>query len=307
MAFVGIDSVVFSPPDMKQARRFFVDWGLKRVRNGRSGTVFETEIGSQIVLRPPEAGGLPPAPPGGNFREVVWGVSSPGDLDAIARELARDREVTLDKDGTLHSVDPNGLGIGFRVWRHNRALKPSRAPVNSPGALERIDAPSRFYQRARPLRMGHVVFLVGNLKAGEKFYAERLGFWLSDRYTGGVGVFLRYVAKSDHHNLFLLRSREGGTDINHVAFEVRDIHEVFGGGLYMQRRGWPTEAGPGRHPISSAYFWYFKSPCGGSVEYFGDSDYMTEAWKPRAFRVNRFSEWHLADGITSAHGDADST
>jgi hypothetical protein len=107
-----------------------------------------------------------------------------------------------------------------------------------------------------------------------------------------------------HHNLFLLQSREGKTAIDHVAFEVRDIHEVFGGGLYMQRRGWPTEAGPGRHPISSAYFWYFKSPCGGSVEYFGDSDYMTAAWKPRVYRANRFSEWHLADGVKPAQGEA---
>lgn len=304
MAFVGIDTVVFSPPDMKEARRFFADWGLRRVRDGRSGTVFETEIGSQIVLRPPAARGLPPALPGTNFREVIWGVSSNRDLDAIAKELSRDREVTLDKDGTLHSVDPNGLGIGFRVWRRKRALKRSRAPVNTPGTLERIDAPSRFYRRATPLRMGHVVFLVPDVGAGEKFYTRRLGFWLSDRYTGGVGVFLRYLANSDHHNLFLLRSREGRTAIDHVAFEVRDIHEVFGGGLYMQRRGWPTEVGPGRHPISSAYFWYFKSPCGGAVEYFGDSDYLTEAWKPTAYRANRFSEWHLAAGIESVQRGA---
>lgn len=300
MAFVGIDTVVFSAPDMKQARRFFVDWGVRRVRDGRAGAVFETEIGSQVVLRPPADGGPSAAAPGANFREVIWGVSSTRDLDAIARELSRDREVTMDKDGTLHSVDPNGLGIGFRVWRRKRALKPSRAPVNTPGALERIDAPSRFYARARPLRMGHVVFLVPDLRAGEKFYAERLGFWVSDRYAGDVGVFLRYAAKSDHHNLFLLRSREGKTAIDHVAFEVRDIHEVLGGGLYLQRRGWPTEVGPGRHPISSAYFWYFKSPCGGSVEYFGDSDYLTEAWKPTTYRRNRFSEWHLAAGIRPA-------
>ena len=304
MAFVGIDTVVFGAPDMKQARRFFVDWGVRRVRDGRAGAVFETEIGSRVVLRPPADVGPSAAAPGTNFREVIWGVSSTRDLDAIAGELSRDREVTLDKDGTLHSVDPNGLGIGFRVWRHKRALKPARTPVNSPGALERIDAPSRFYRRASPLRIGHVVFLVPDLKAGEKFYTERLGFRLSDRYAGGVGVFLRYAAKSDHHNLFLLRSREGKTAIDHVAFEVRDIHEVLGGGLYLQRRGWPTEVGPGRHPISSAYFWYFKSPCGGSVEYFGDSDYLTEAWKPTTYRRNRFSEWHLAAGIKPAGGEA---
>ena len=36
---------------------------------------------------------------------------------------------------------------------------------------------------------------------------------------------------------------------------------------------------------------------GGAVEYFCDADYVTDAWKPNNYRVNRFSEWHLVDGI----------
>ena len=42
--------------------------------------------------------------------------------------------------------------------------------------------------------------------------------------------------------------------LNHVAYTVRDIHEVLGGGLHISRQGWKTQLGPGRHPISSAYF-----------------------------------------------------
>ena len=34
--------------------------------------------------------------------------------------------------------------------------------------------------------------------------------------------------------------------LNHVAFTVRDIHEVFGGGLHFSRCGWETQLGPGR-------------------------------------------------------------
>jgi hypothetical protein len=33
------------------------------------------------------------------------------------------------------------------------------------------------------------------------------------------------------------------------------------------------------------------------LEYFSNPDFVTEAWKPTNFRVNRFSEWHLVDGI----------
>ena len=60
---------------------------------------------------------------------------------------------------------------------------------------------------------------------------------------------------------------------------------------------------PGRHPVSSAYFWYFKNPLGGSIEYFADPDWVTEqGWKPHNYTVNRFSEWHLPDGLPENDG-----
>ncbi len=302
MSFIGIDTVVFAAPDMKTSKRFFSDWGLKKIKDTKSGAVFATEIGSQIVLRPEGAKDLPaPATPGMCFREVIWGVSSKKHLDQIARELGRDHDLRIDKEGTIHTTDPSGLGIGFRVWNHKRSLKPSRAGVNTPGNRERINEVSTFYDRASPLRMGHIVFIVPDLKATEKFYTKRLGFFLSDRYAGGAGVFLRYAAESDHHNMFFINRPDGAPEFHHIAFEVRDIHEVFGGGMHFDKCGWDIEVGPGRHPISSAYFWYFKSPCGGAVEYFCDSDYVTEDWKPHAYRINRFSEWHVVDGVGVAN------
>ncbi|HEV2009250.1 MAG TPA: VOC family protein, partial [Burkholderiales bacterium] len=229
-------------------------------------------------------------------REVIWGVSSGKALDAVANELARDRTVCTDKNGTIHSVDDSGINVGFRVWKH-KTEKPGRGTrFNSPGTRARVDAVATAYARARPYRMGHIAFFVPDVKAGERFY-RRLGFWLSDRYAGGAATFLRNAARGDHHNLFLLKSRTGATDVHHIAFEVRDVHEVFGGGLHFAKSGWATAVGPGRHPISSAYFWYFRNPLGGMIEYFCDPDFLTPKWKPTNYRVKRFSEWHLADGI----------
>jgi len=301
MTFIGIDSVVFAADDMKLARRFFTDWGLKKITATPGATVFETAIGSQVVLYPPGSRRPPPpAAPGLGFRETIWGVSSWRHLKQIANELSRNQDLKVDDDGTIHAIDPNGFGVGFRVWRRKRSLKLEPTEYNSPAARARVDRVAAFYQRARPLRMGHVAFLVPDLKAAEKFYSERLGFPVSDRYAGGGGVFLRHAKQSDHHNLFFIHSKLGKTGFNHVAFEVRDIHEVFGGGIAFDGKGWPTEVGPGRHPISSAYFWYFKNPCGGAIEYFSDPDFVTEDWKPTAYRVNRFSEWHVVDGVGPA-------
>ena len=296
--FIGIDSVIFGAPDLAPPRKMFTDWGLRKVKDTKAGLVFATEIGADVVIRPSDAPGLPPKLSGGSeFREVVWGVSGPRHLEALGDELSRDRKVDEDKDGTLHTVDDSGVNVGFRVWRHGKEPARSTLPLNVPGARGRVDAPSPMYERARPFRMGHIVFAVPDVKAGEKFYVKRLGFHLSDRYVGGAAVFLRYAARADHHNLFLLKRPGGMTDLHHVAFEVHDIHEVFGGGMHFSGLGWETAVGPGRHPISSAYFWYFKNPLGGTIEYFSNPDFVTEAWKPSNFRVNHFSEWHLMEGL----------
>ena len=215
MAFVGIDSVVFGAPDVRRACKLFSDWGLTKLRGGRAGAVLETAIGSQVVVRPENSPRLPPKMSGGsNFREIVWGISSRKHLDAIAGELARDREVRADQDGTLRAVDDCGINIGFRVWTH-RTERPGRGtPFNSPGHRQRVDAAANAYERAHPQRMGHLAFFVPDVRTGERFY-RRLGFWLSDRYAGGAAVFLRHAAQSDHHNLFFesrVISQRGGND-----------------------------------------------------------------------------------------------
>lgn len=304
MAFTGLHTTLFAAPNMKEAQKFYSDWGLRKVKATPRHSIFETKIGSRVELKSPKAKDLPPAAaPDMHFREMIWGVSSKKHLAEIKRELSKDREVTEDKDGTLHCIDPNGIGVGFRLWKPRKNIDGARTKINSFDSQERVDEISTFYEDAHPIRMGHIGFVLPDLKAAENFYKDRLGFWLSDRYAGGAAIFLRCAAKSQHHNLFMIWSADGNKRYHHTAFEVRDIHEVFGGGVAFDKKGWETEVGPGRHPISSAYFWYFKSPCGGAIEYFTDSDYVTENWKPHNYRINRFSEWHLPDGIQQVHDD----
>ena len=299
MTILGIDAVVYRVEDMARGRRFFDDWGLAKRMSNRGGTIYETESRGQVILRPASArdDALAGADPGCAVREVVWGVSSKAALKAIARELGRDREVRVDPDGGLHSVDACGIGIGFRRARH-RGPKVERSPINAAGRRERVDRVGRTYDRARPLRIGHVVFAVPDIDEAEAFYTERLGFRVSDRYVGR-GVFMRCASEGDHHNLFLLKAADGAARIAHLAFEVRDIHEVFGGGMFLKERGWKTAVGPGRHKVSSAYFWYFDNPCGGEAEYFTDMDYLTDAWEAGAIPASpdAMAEWTMPDGI----------
>ncbi len=56
--FIGIDSVIFGAPDLAPARKMFTDWGLKKVKDAKSGLVFATEIGADVVVRPSDTPGL---------------------------------------------------------------------------------------------------------------------------------------------------------------------------------------------------------------------------------------------------------
>ncbi len=277
----GIDRVTYGVEDLDVCKRFFVDWGLKLVREDADGLDFESLNGCELWIRKTDDPSLPPAVEAGpTLREVIWGVQSESDLAAM---------------GSLPAVDPNGIGIGFRVTRKH-AVDVAGPPANVWGHVARVDQPSPVYERAEPVEVGHVVFFTDSLDETTKFY-QALGFHLSDRYPGR-GHFLRCSARGGHHDLFLLQTPEAKRGLNHVAFTVRDLHEVIGGGLQMARCGWETQLGPGRHPISSALFWYFKSPAGALVEYYADEDVLTENWKPRDFQPSptMFAEWAIAGG-----------
>lgn len=301
MAITGIDAVTYGVTNMDKCRRFLADWGLKRLRASETAAAYETLDGSQVIIKPRADKSLPKAIcRGATAREVIWGVSSRAELNRLRRSLAANGVEFTEKAGTLRCTDPAGLGLGFRLSR-KRKVKVRGTPMNMVGDRARIDRASTFYDRARPVSLGHAVFNVPALEPAERFYRDVLGFHLSDRYPGDA-VFLRCKPEGEHHNLFLLETKDGSASLNHVAFEVRDLHEIFGGGLHIARKGWKTAIGPGRHPISSAYFWYVENPCGGLIEYYSDVDYVTERWKPRdcARTPENFAEWAVAGGIDAA-------
>jgi catechol 2,3-dioxygenase-like lactoylglutathione lyase family enzyme len=283
----GIDSITYSSDgtvkNWADSRQFFLDWGLVLVRESKQKLVFETLNGAQVLVLTPDHPSLADCPAmeaGATLREVVWGVTHDTPLDSIPAAC----------------LDPHGLRQRFQ-HSSKRAVDIKGAPTNPFGITARVDQPSPIYERATPVEIGHVVLFSDCLDAAEQFYND-LGFVTSDRYPGR-GVFLRCSKQGGHHDVFLLQIPNKPKGVNHVAFTVRDIHEVFGGGLAMSRAGWKTQLGPGRHPISSAYFWYFDCPVGGLIEYNADEDQLTENWQARSFDPSptMFAEWAIDGGL----------
>lgn len=297
MALKGIDAVVFGVADMAEAKRFLDDWGVTEVSASADKLVYRTRDNAQVIVRPRDAKDLPPAIEDRNtVREVIWGAADEKELEEMLGRIRGLKGFHVGADGLPRITDPNGLSLAFRVSQRTPIVVKPTLP-NAPGTHQRINQRSPVHERAYPINIGHVVLFAADFQAMRAFYTETLGFHISDEYPGH-GVFTRCQKVGDHHNLFML-NRPGKPGVNHVAFTVTDIHELIGGGIAMAKKGWKTEIGPGRHPISSAYFWYFENPLAPPLEYYADEDYCTEDWKPSTFerKPELFAEWAIAGGI----------
>jgi len=301
MSVEGIDEITYGADDLPACKRFFLDWGLSLIEEEEDRLLFETLNGCRVIVANRNHPDLPPAiEERPTLREVVWGVKDMADLIEIENKIHYlPSFINYEKDGVkrIGCNDPNGMAVRVQVSQ-KRKIDVQSAKFNTWNQRERINQASPSYERAIPIEVGHVVFFVNDVKACEKFYADKLGFAASDRYPNR-GTFMRCAPKGGHHDTFLLQRPTKDPGLNHVAFTVRDIHEVFGGGLHFSRCGWETQLGPGRHPISSAYFWYFKNPAGALAEYYADEDELTAEWQPREFEPGPtiFAEWAIDGGL----------
>lgn len=296
----GIKTLKFGVEDVDKAIAFAQDFGLTEASSDIENTkLFTLHNGSAIYVYEYKDVRLPEAfEAGSTLREVTWAVNSQKDLEQLSQKL-KDVQGYQAGDDFVSCIDPNGLTIRFEVYQLQFLPEMKSLAINQYGQANRINEASPVYEQASPVEIGHVVFFTPELEKVQKFYEDKLGFYLSDAYNGR-GAFMRCQATGAHHNLFLLKlpNREK-PGLNHVAFVVRDIHEVIGGGIHMNSKKWDSFIGPGRHPVSSAYFWYVHSPFGGAFEYYTNDDYLTPEWEPRFFdyEVKLFTEWAVEGGI----------
>jgi len=258
MDVLGIDEITYGADDLPACKKFFSDWGMTLVQDSDAALVFETQNGCRVIVRRSDDPALPPAIEAGpTLREVVWGVSATDVLERFALRIAGLPGFVNDGQ-RLGCTDPNGLAVRFQVTR-KREIEVECAEMNTWNEKNRINQRSPVYDRATPIEVGHVVFFVKDVQACERFYCEKLRFRAFRSLSGSRRIpALRCRWRSSRH---LLAATAGSTfRPQSRGFTVRDIHEVFGGGMNMSRQGWDTQLGPGRHPISSAYFWYFKNP-----------------------------------------------
>jgi catechol 2,3-dioxygenase-like lactoylglutathione lyase family enzyme len=289
MAIIGIETILYGVDDVAQCTRYFTDFGLPLLEKSEQHAHFRLDEGSNVVIRHINDSAIPKSKlVGTGACEVIWGVDRQDSLDRLVKALSRDREVSIDADGTAHCLTDDGLAIGLRLYRKN-LVHTAPDPVNSPGNINRINTQRKWKVKARPKTVLHVVFHSPDVDRSWAFYRDRLGFKLSD-IQKGFGIFGRADGSNDHHNLYFINANlpfpgmDGSLRFDHVNYGVEDMDEAMIGANYMQRQGWPkSEWGLGRHRIASSIFMYLPCPTGGQAEYGADSDHIDDAWVPRVW------------------------
>jgi catechol 2,3-dioxygenase-like lactoylglutathione lyase family enzyme len=303
MPIIGIESLVYGVDDVATSTRFFEDFGLVLVDRSDAHSRFELPEGSSVIIRHISDPALPNSSvEGAGVREVVWGVDTPGSLEALVAKVATDCEIRREDDGTAHFLTDVGLPMALRLFSQ-KPLITAPDPLNSPGRVNRMNQHRKWRLRALPKVIAHVVFAVPEYEKGAAFMRERLNFRLTDTQRG-FGRYLRADGSNNHHSLLLLNANahlpemDGRLRFHHANFGVEDIDEIMIGANHMARQGWTeSQFGLGRHRVDSALFYYLPCPAGGEAEYGADSDYVDDSWVPRDWVNPLFGYAHFVHNL----------
>jgi catechol 2,3-dioxygenase-like lactoylglutathione lyase family enzyme len=251
-------------PNFDEAVDFYGGvWGLKRVDGEKDVAFFAAEGSSeQYIYRVRKAAEK-------RLDLVAFGAADRAAVDQLAADLAKDGVQLVSEPDSLQT--PGG-GYGFRFFDPDGRVLEVSTEVEARKPRE-VDS-----REAIPVALNHVVLNSKNRKATEAFYAQQLGFKLSD-WIPFMGF---YRCNANHHSL-AIADGEVAT-LNHVAFEVPGIDGMMrGAGRVMKDGRARVMMGPGRHSAGDNTFYYFFDPEGNVSEYTAEIEQILDedAWTPR--------------------------
>lgn len=289
--------LIFERPDLDEAGRFLVDFGLHLARRDEDCLYLRgtgTAPYCYRVLR------------GNRPRFVGFGLIVPGraDLQRLASLPGASGIEPLDTPGggeCVRLTDPSGFLVEAIHGQQAVPPLPHRAPLpmNLADHLPRINIAQR-PPVAPPeiIKLGHLVLEVADYQATCAWYTGHFGFIPSDVQVlpdGSPAVaFMRLDlggTPADHHTLAIAQGFMAS--YSHSAYEVVDADAVGIGHRILQQRGWRHAWGIGRHILGSQIFDYWQDPWGDKHEHYCDGDLFT-ADQPtgiHAISAEAMSQW----------------
>lgn len=269
MALHRLASITIGVPNVEATCRYYADFGL-----ARDGTNFSTTDGG-AQLRIVESSSR-------RLIELCVGVDDSDDLDRVSAGLDRLEIVSQRKVDSVRANETNsGIQAVVQVLPRIPGGPISEGPDHDSRLSERENHREPAIDRegpVRPHKLGHVVVGTPDAGATQQFFADAIGFKISD-VVRDTAAFLR--CSSDHHNLLIQPSPVAF--LHHTSWQVDDVDDV-GRGATMMLEGHPERHvwGLGRHYIGSNFFWYLRDPAGNFSEYYSDMDTITDdqIWTP---------------------------
>ena len=265
-------------PDLDAQEAFLTDFGMVRAERTRTA-LYMRGTDPEHHIHVTELG-----EPG--FVSLAFNVESEDDLDRASGVDGASPVEEMDEPGggrRVRLTEPNGHTI--EIVHGIETLAPIRTPrfalnvgeegLARKGELTRIDrGPSHVK------RIGHAVMMTPDLGNSIAWVRRTLGLVCSDDvYAGGdednIILSFNRVDRGeeyvDHHVFLYIHGAKSG--LNHMAFEVRDIDDVFMGHEHLRRADrYEHVWGLGRHVLGSQVYDYWMDPWGRVHEHWTDSD-----------------------------------
>ena len=154
------------------------------------------------------------------------------------------------------------------------------------------DKPLDVIRRRGPIHapLQHVTVTSTNMVAIEDFYANKLGFAVSDRVRNDAGavstVFLR--CNHEHHTVAIFLKSEAGLD--HHSYEAGEWGTIKDWADHLGGMRIPIVWGPGRHGPGNNLFIFIKDTDGNMIEISAEleviHDRPVKEWKHEPYTLN---------------------
>ncbi len=193
----------------------------------------------------------------GEARKLQYGAFAVRDAESLRGLEQRANEKKLDpkpassamfEAGAFAVVDPDGNEIHFGLAA-DRALPGEGLQVTGlRGPIQHLTLASR------------------DVDAIEDFYANKLGFGVSDRVLNDQGKMMTCFMRGnhEHHNLAcFFQDRQG---VDHHSYEAGEWDTIRDWCDHLSRQGVPVMWGPGRHGPGNNLFIFVEDPDGNWIE-----------------------------------------
>lgn len=223
--------------------------------------------------------------------------------------IGRGPSRTLGFGAYRFDSQPGLAAMRKRLEAHGITPGASRSPLFGPHAFSLADPDGNIIifghsvrsapgaREARRARLQHVAVASDNPERLLRFYAEVLGFVLSDKVVEDGALSACWLRTDrEHHTMAVFRTRRPGRRLDHHSFEVTDWALIRDWADDLAAHGIGLVWGPGRHGPGNNLFILIRDPDDNLIEFSAELEVITDDRPARVWpqAESTFNKWGSA-------------